>query len=113
MEKLTCRLKSSLLARSILHLAHLAVVANVSILAVHLTVLVLRLDLKTAIGGFVSKGVGTVVVVPVNLFKDGHRCRCLLRVLVLGQSHGRQTEDDNLDGELKIIFTFNFTRNST
>lgn len=97
-------LESSLLARSVLHLAHLASIIDVSVLAVHLSVLVLGLNLEGAISGLVAERIRAIVIVTVQLLQDGHRGRRLLRVLVrvvltlllLGQSHGRQAQNDQL-----------------
>lgn len=87
---LTYWLESSLLARSVLNLAHFSSVIDVSILSVDLSVLVLRLDFEAAICRLVAKGVRSVIVVTVDLFQDGNRgsCRLRLRVVVLCDSDG-------------------------
>lgn len=95
-------LESSLLARSVLHLAHLASIIDVAVLAVDLSVLVLGLDLEGSVSGLITIGIGSVVIVTVQLLQDRDRGSRGLRVLVgvvltlllLGQSHGRKAEND-------------------
>lgn len=103
MGKLTLGLESSLLAGSVLNLPHFSLVIDVAVLSVDLPVRVLGLDLERSIGSLEAKGVGTVVVVAVDLLQDGHWGRCGLGVLVvvvelllLPQSHGGQAENDDL-----------------
>lgn len=78
MQKLTLWLESSLLAGSVLHLAHLSLIIDVTVLAVHLSVRVLGLDLERTIGGLVAKGIRSVVIVTVQLLQDGNWCCCRL-----------------------------------
>ena len=124
MGKLTLGLESSLLAGSVLDLPHFSLVVHVAVLSVDLSVRVLGLDLERSVGSLEAKGVGTVVIVTVDLLQDGHRGRCgLLRgvlvvvvVLLLGQRNGCQAENDDLERRndhminISVSTTVNLTR---
>lgn len=119
MEKLTCGLESSLLAGSVLDLAHRAFIIDVTVLAVDLSILVLGLNLERAIGRLIPERVRSIVVVTVDLLKDRHGGGCglsgcvliLVVVLLLGHGHGGQAKNDDLDLEEKseILIVFSLT----
>lgn len=56
----------------------------------------LSLDFEGTIGGFISEGIRTVLVVSVDLFQDRDRGGRGLLVMVLGQSDRGQAENDDL-----------------
>uniref|UniRef100_A0A2M4DCE8 Putative secreted protein n=1 Tax=Anopheles darlingi TaxID=43151 RepID=A0A2M4DCE8_ANODA len=60
-------------ARPVLDLAQLATVVDVTVLALHLAVRVLRLDLERTVGRLVTVAVATVLVVPVDLLQYRYR----------------------------------------
>ena len=125
MGKLTLGLESSLLAGSVFDLPHFSLVVHVAVLSVDLSVGVLGLDLERSIGSLEAKGIGTVVIVTVDLLQDGHRGRCgLLRgvlvvvvvLLLLGQRNGCQAKNDDLERRndhminISVSTTVNLTR---
>lgn len=96
----------AVLIRSVLDLALVTVIVDISVLALHLTIRSFRFDLKAPVGRLVAITVAAILVVTVDLFQNRNgRCVLLLREARTSQADEHENLANKKSRQLSNHFT--------